>query len=145
MNDALGQTNCTRFLCHVNCIEFISPPLCRVLFVFSVLCFFSLILSDIWSTELDNTCSAYNCTLHHCYVHLLYLSVIHIQNQPRMAYEAMYRRERPAQYQPESWARSAARRLILGGSERRDTARVRHSRLVVYLLYLQAFKSIYLL
>ena len=40
--------------------------------------------------------------------------MINIQNQPRMAYEAVYRREQPAQYQPECRARRAARRLILG-------------------------------
>ena len=39
--------------------------------------------------------------------------VVNIQNQPRMAYEALYRREWPDQYQPECRARRAARRLIL--------------------------------
>ena len=39
---------------------------------------------------------------------------INIQNQPRIAYEAVYRSEWPAQYQPECRARRAARRLILG-------------------------------
>ena len=39
---------------------------------------------------------------------------INIQNQPRIAYEAVYRREPAARYQPQSWARRAARRLISG-------------------------------
>ena len=39
---------------------------------------------------------------------------VYIQNQPGMEYKAKYRRERPAQYQPECRACRAARRLILG-------------------------------
>ena len=68
----------------------------------------------------------------------------YIQNQPRMAYEAVYRREPAARYQPESWARRAARRLISGCPRAAIHGRVRHPRLVVYLLYLRPSKSIYL-
>ena len=69
---------------------------------------------------------------------------VNIQNQTRMSYSAVYRRERPAQYQPECRARRATRRLILGWPRASIHGRVRHPRLVVYLLYLRSFKSIYL-
>ena len=68
--------------------------------------------------------------------------VLHIQNQPRREYEVGYQREYQAVYQPECRARRAARRLIHGLIQAWITHRVFHSRLVLYLLYLQAFKFI---
>ena len=60
--------------------------------------------------------------LGHGHEHWVILGHRHIQNQPRMEYSAVYRREQPAQYQPECRARRAARRLILGDRARRYTA-----------------------
>ena len=80
----------------------------------------------------------------HTYIYIYIDIYRYIQNQPRMTYEAVYRREPAARYQPECRARRAARRLISGCRRASMHGRVRHPRLVVYLLYLRPFKSIYL-
>ena len=95
----------------------------------------TLIFQDITLMEIQGDISEINS---------ISSRVIHIQNQTRMSYEAVYRCERPAQYQPECRARRAARRLILGWPRASIYGRVRHPRLVVYLLYLRALISIYL-
>ena len=68
---------------------------------------------------------------------LMYICIIYIQNQPRMEYSAVYRRERPAQYQPECRARRVTK-VDIGRPRAAIYGRVRPPRLVVYLLYLES-------